>query len=104
MNMSVLTFLFSVMDFFYSEKQSGFETRDSSHYMSRSMRSMAQQELADRSARCISPAADDSKLRNPQRRRVPVAVCISHSHFEPPLTLIVSPVSKEKDQVQWRHW
>ncbi|KAJ5128391.1 hypothetical protein N7448_002110 [Penicillium atrosanguineum] len=28
----------SIMDFFYSEKQSGFEPRDSSHYMSRSMR------------------------------------------------------------------
>lgn len=63
------------MDSFYSEKQSGFESRDSSLYMSRSMRSMAQHELADRSTGCISPAADDSKLRNPQRRRVPVAVC-----------------------------
>ncbi|KAJ5681482.1 uncharacterized protein N7477_001422 [Penicillium maclennaniae] len=61
------------MDFFYSTKQSGFESRDSSQYISRSMCGMAQNELADRSAGCISPAADDSKLRNPQRRRVPVA-------------------------------
>jgi len=67
----------AAMDSFYSENQSGFEPRhDSSLFLSRSMRSMARHELNNRSAGCISPATDsDSKLRNPQRRRVPVAVC-----------------------------
>ncbi|KAJ5895561.1 hypothetical protein N7495_007252 [Penicillium taxi] len=61
------------MDSFYTEK-SGFDQprHDMAFSMSRSMRSMTQQELNDRS--CISHATEmDGKSRNPQRRRVPIA-------------------------------
>lgn len=63
------------MDSFYSEK-AGFETsrHDSSISMSRAMRSMKQHEMADRT-NCISPEGEIDGKRNPQRRRVPVAVC-----------------------------
>lgn len=66
------------MNSFYSGKADGFEQSQhiSSLTMSRSMRSMTQRELGDRTNSGISPAAElDGKLRNPQRRRVPVAVC-----------------------------
>lgn len=71
------------MDSFYSEK-TGFESsrHDSALSMSRAMRSMNQHELGDRTG-CISPVGEiDSKMRNPQRRRVPVAVCYYHSGRE----------------------
>ncbi|CEJ55158.1 hypothetical protein PMG11_01433 [Penicillium brasilianum] len=56
------------MDSYYTDKAATFEQsrHDSSLSMSHSMRSLNQHEL--------SPAAEmDSKMRNPQRRRVPVA-------------------------------
>jgi hypothetical protein len=61
------------MSSFYAEKP-GF---DQSHHdvlsMSRSMRSMNQHNQGDHS--CMSPARGvDGKMRNSQRRRVPVAV------------------------------
>lgn len=59
----------AIMHSYYTQK--GYE-------QSRSMRSMTQRELGNRSNSCISPAAElDGKFRNPQRRRVPVAVCTS---------------------------
>ena len=65
------------MDSFY-EKTGFDQSRHDVFSLSRSMRSMNQHEmkheLSDRS-NCISPAAElDGKLRNSQRRRVPVAV------------------------------
>jgi len=71
------------MDSFYSEK-TGFEPsqHDSALSMSRAMRSMNQHEFGDRTD-CISPVGEiDSKMRNPQRRRVPVAVCYYNSGRE----------------------
>lgn len=70
------------MDPFYAEKAAGFgqSRHDPTFSMSRSMRRMDRHELADRGASCISPATEpDGKLRNPPRRRVPVAVGISFS-------------------------
>lgn len=64
------------MDSFYAEK--GYEQpgHGTSFSMSRSMRSMTRHELGDRTNGCISPATEvDGKMRNSQRRRVPVAVC-----------------------------
>lgn len=60
---------------FYTEKGYEQSRHDTSLSMSGSMRSMTQHELGDRASSGISPAAElDGKLRNPQRRRVPVAV------------------------------
>lgn len=53
---------------------------------------MDRHELADRGASCISPATEpDGKLRNPPRRRVPVAVSTSYS-MALLLPLILFPV------------
>lgn len=80
----------ATMDSFYAEKGYEQSRHDSSFSMSRSMRSMTRHELGDRSNGCISPAAElDGKMRNPQRRRVPVAVCIPRS-FEALLALTQS--------------
>lgn len=57
------------MDSYYTDKTAAFEQsrHDGSLSMSRSMRSLNHHEL--------SPVVEmDSKMRNPQRRRVPVAV------------------------------
>lgn len=69
------------MESFYAEKAAGFgQSRQDSTLIPRSMRSMNHHKLGDRGASCINPANElDGKLRNPQRRRVPVAVCISTS-------------------------
>lgn len=63
------------MDSFYSEKTVFEPSRhDSALSMSRAIRSINQHEFGDRTD-CISPVSEiDSKMRNPQRRRVPVAV------------------------------
>lgn len=89
----------ATMDSFYAEKEYEQSRHDTSFSMSRSMRSMTRHELGDRTNGCISPAAElDGKMRNPQRRRVPVAVCTSRS-FEP-LSLLhnhsVAGVEKER--------
>lgn len=64
------------MESFYAEKTAGFDqSRHDSALLSRSMRSMNHHELGDRGPSCISSATElDGKLRNPPRRRVPVAV------------------------------
>lgn len=87
------------MDSFYSDKTGLDPSRnDSALSMSRAMRSMNHHKLGDRTS-CISPINEmDSKLRTPQRRRVPVAVCTPTLHPLPskllglPLTPIFSVV------------
>lgn len=70
----------ATMDSFYAGKGYEQSRHGTSFSMSRSMRSMTRHELGDRTNGCISPAAEvDGKMRNPQRRRVPVAVCPSWS-------------------------
>lgn len=61
---------------YYSEKVFDQARHDSSLAVSHAMRSTGQHELSDRRNRSrISPVAElDTKLRNPQRRRVPLAV------------------------------
>lgn len=63
------------MESFYSEKPGYDQTRhDAVLSLSRSMRSLHQHELNDHSGG-ISPGTEmEGKLRNSQRRRVPVAV------------------------------
>ncbi|KAJ6015801.1 hypothetical protein N7540_010392 [Penicillium herquei] len=59
------------MDHYYTKK-AGFD--QSRHDLSRSMRSINRHEMGDRSNTCASPSTElDAKLRNTQRRRVPVA-------------------------------
>lgn len=65
----------AIMDSYCTGKGYGQSRQNTSFSMSRSMRSIAQHELGDRTSRC-SAVELDGKLRNTQRRRVPLAVCV----------------------------
>lgn len=86
------------MSSFYAEK-AGF---DQPHHdvlsMSRSMRSMNQPDLGDRS--CMSPTTEvDGKMRSSQRRRVPVAVGTQlHSWISTSLTSLFSVGGVEREK------
>ncbi|KAJ5225084.1 hypothetical protein N7468_006309 [Penicillium chermesinum] len=63
------------MESFYSEKAGYDQSRHDVLSLSRSMRNLNQRELSDHASGVISPTTEmEGKLRNSQRRRVPVAV------------------------------
>ncbi|KAJ5273890.1 hypothetical protein N7478_009015 [Penicillium angulare] len=63
------------MDPYYAENTGFAQSRHACGLsLPRAMRSMSRHEMGDRSSSCTGPTSEsDGKLRNPQRRRVPVA-------------------------------